>query len=209
MVILSPENQQLKYGITPAEALILYKMHRVYANGTPLGDLYIQEGEAETVDSPGKPAEEAYFNQTTGRHVDAKPAVEPVTHKRTQAEEIQRLKRKYTGNLTEGNQTNTAFVATFGSAIGVRLPETFADIEEVTGHIFHQPGTVVEAPSEVQSRKQQLLAKMRADLCVLAVDEYKIKVHKDDSKEAIVNAILEAEAKKLSASAPKDETANG
>ena len=41
LVILSPENQQFKYGVTPAEALILYRLHKVYANGTPLGDFFI------------------------------------------------------------------------------------------------------------------------------------------------------------------------
>ncbi|MDE2098692.1 MAG: hypothetical protein KGL39_15670 [Patescibacteria group bacterium] len=194
-VILSPENQQVKYGITPAEALILYKLHRVYANGTPLGDLTIQPGEAVTIEAEGKPAEEAYFNQHTGRHVEAKPAVPAKTHKRTQAEEIARLKRKYTGNITEDGVSRTAFIATFGSSIGVRLPETFAEIEEVTGHVFHEAGHQAAEPTEAATRRLELMGKMRADLAILAVDDYRLKVHKDDSKEAIVNGILAAEEK--------------
>lgn len=191
MVILSPENQQYKYGVTPAEALILYKTHRLYSNGTPLGDLFIQEGDAITVDADEKPGEEAYFDQHRGKHVDAKPATPAVTHKRTNAEEVARLKRKYTGTIDK----QTTFVATFGNAVGVKLPETFAEIEEITGHIFHKPGVTLAEPSEVVSRKMHLLTKMRADLCVIAVDEHKIKVHSQDTKESIAQAILDAEAK--------------
>ena len=196
LVILSPENQQFKYGVTPPEAMILYRLHRVYANGTPFGDFHVQPGEAVTEDSPAKPGEEAYFDQNRGRHIEAKPPVEAVVHKRTQAEEIARLKRKYTA-VIEGQ---TAFVSTFGSAIGVRLPETFEEIQEVTGHVFHEQGHVAPVPDAIQSRRLTLLGKMRADLAVLAVDEYKLKVHKDDSKENIVDGILAAEAKLAPAS---------
>src|ERR1700739_367099 len=96
LVILSPENQQHKRGITPAEALILYKLHRQNANGTPLGPFYIQPGEAQTVDKKAIPAEEEYFNPNTGRTVSKKAAVPAVTHTRTIGEEVARLKRKYT-----------------------------------------------------------------------------------------------------------------
>ena len=195
LVILSPENQQFKHDVTPGEALILYKLHRVYANGTPLGEFFIQPGDALTIDAEARPGEEAYFDAHRGRHIEAKPPVAAVTHVRTQAEEIARLKRKYTGNITENGSAQTAFVATFGSGMGVRLPETFEEIEQAVGHLFHKQGNQAPVPTEVQSRKLELLGKMRSDLAVLAVDEYKLKVHKDDSKEAIVNGILDAEEK--------------
>lgn len=198
LVILSPENQQFKYGVTPAEALILYRLHKVYANGTPLGDFFIQPGEALTVEVEGRPAEEEYFNAVTGKQVPAKPAVPPVTHKRTQAEEIARLKKKYTGNITEAGQLQTAFVATFGSGANVRLPETFAEIEEAVGGTAAQP--IFQSDSEqarvnaLHARANELSAKLRSDLCDLAI-ALKLKVHAQDSKEAIIAAIIEAENK--------------
>ena len=196
-VILSPENQQFKYGITPGEALILYKLHKVYANGTPLGDFFIQPGEAQTIDKEGKPAEEEYYNPATGKAIPAKAAVEPITHKRTQAEEITRLKRKYTGNITENGASVTAFVSTFGTGAGVRLPETFAEIEEFIGGtpdhpIFRADGGQAKVATQ-RARGNELAGKLRADLCDLAI-KLKLRVHAQDSKEAIIQAIVAAEA---------------
>jgi hypothetical protein len=194
-VILSPENQQVKNGITPAEALILYKLHRLNANGTPLGSFFIQPGEAETIEKEGKPAEEEYFNQHTGRMVVAKPAIPALTHKRTVGEEVTRLKRKYTGNITENGQAQTAFVATFGAGLNPRIPEKFSDIEELTGHIFQAADAVPAEPQgEIADRKRQLLAMKRGELCILAVDTYKLRVKVADSNDDIADAIIEAEA---------------
>src|SRR5690242_13521736 len=96
-VILSPENHQYRYGITPPEALILKELHFQFSNGSPLGqDFIIQPGEAVTIEAEAKPAEEAFFDQHRGRHIEAKAAVPAKTHPRTNAEEIQRLRRKYT-----------------------------------------------------------------------------------------------------------------
>lgn len=67
IVILCPENKQHVRGITPAEALIIYKLHFKNSNGSPL-EGFVIDGEA--VDN-GKP--------------------------RSNAEECARLKRKYTG----------------------------------------------------------------------------------------------------------------
>jgi hypothetical protein len=196
-VILSPENQQFKYGITPGEALILYKLHKVYANGTPLGDFFVQPGEAQTIEKEGKPAEEEYYNPATGKAIPAKAAVEPVTHKRTQTEEIARLKRKYTGNITENGVSLTAFIATFGSGAGVRLPETFAEIEEFIGGTPDHPiFRAEEGQAKVLSqraRANELAPKLRADLCDLAI-KLKLRVHAQDSKESIIQAIIAAES---------------
>lgn len=196
LVILSPENQQFKYGITPGEALVLYRLHKVYANGTPLGDFFIQPGEAVTVETEGRPAEEEYFNPVTGKTVPAKPAVPAVTHPRTQAEEIARLKRKYTGNLTEGGQTHTAFAATFGTGANVRLPETFAEIEEMIGgtreHPIFQSDAAQARMTARAARAHELASRLRSDLCDLAIG-LKLKVHSQDTKECLIAAILEAE----------------
>lgn len=200
-VILSPENQQIKHGITPAEALILYRLHRTNANGTPLGNFFIQPGEALTIDVEAKPAEEEYFNQHTGRHVSAKAAVAAKTHPRTKQEEISRLKRKYTGNITQGGVAKTAFVATFGDSINPQIPETFAEIEELTGHIFHDAGETPAGPED--PRKVELMKMRRADLCALAVDQYKIKVKVGDDTGDIVDAIIDAQEKIAAKAAEK------
>ena len=198
LVILSPENQQFKYGVTPAEALILYRLHKVYANGTPLGDFFIQPGEALTVDVEGKPAEEEYFNQATGRHVPARPTVPAVTHQRTQAEEIARLKKKYTGNLTDGGQTQTAFVATFGAGLVTTLPETFAEIERAIGGTAEHPIFKLDKDqartTALTARANELASKLRSDLCDMAIG-LKLKVHAQDGKESIIAAIIDAENK--------------
>jgi hypothetical protein len=194
-VILSPENQQFKYGFTPAEAMILYEMHRVYSNGTPLGDCYIQDGEALTIDSEGRPAEDEDYNPLSGKTRPPRPAVPAVTHKRTQAEEIQRLKKFYTGNITKNGVTSSAFIATFGQGVGIHLPETFAEIEEAIGVVFKKQPAASPEEKKLVSRKTELLGKLRADLCEVAVG-LKLKVHAQDTKEAIVDAIIAAESTK-------------
>ena len=191
-LILSPENQQFKYGITPAEALILHKLHFTYSNGTPLGDFYIQSGEARTVDIPERAAEDEEFNLGTGRTIPAKPFVPAVDHKRTQAEEISRLKRKYTGNVTENGVTHTAFVATFGTAVGVHLPETFAEIEPIIGVEF-KPESRERNDHAESGRKNELLSKLRTELVEKAVG-LGLKIHAQDTKESIVSAIMDKEA---------------
>lgn len=203
-VILSPENQQVKQGITPAEALILYKLHRTNANGTPLGTFFIQKGEAMTIEQEAKAGEEEWFNQHTGRHVPAKAPIAAVSHVRTKLEEVTRLKKKYTGNITQNGAAKTAFVATFGDSINPTIPETFAEIEELTGHIFHEAGETPAGPED--PRKVELLKMRRPDLCELAVDKYKLKVKVVDSNDDIANAILEAE-EKLAAKAAEQAAA--
>jgi hypothetical protein len=189
-VILCPENHQFKHGVTPAEALILFKMHRQNANGSPIGEFFIQPGEAQTVEVAEKPATEREWNQNTGLHTEGKPAVPAVTHKRTNAEEVARLKKKYTGVI----DAQPAFIATFGGAAGVRLPETFAELEEI-GHLFKEQAAPSAGDKVVLTRKLELLGKTRAALCDMAIP-LSIKVHSQDSKESIVNAIVEAEEAK-------------
>ncbi|MEI6195400.1 MAG: hypothetical protein WCS42_13830 [Verrucomicrobiota bacterium] len=188
-VILSPENHQFKYGLTPAEALILFKLHFQNSNGTPLGDLFIQDGEALTVDAEAKPGEEAYFNQNAGKHIEAKAAVPAVTHVRTQAEEVERLKRRYTGIISG----KPAFEAVFGSTLGVRLPDTFADIAGIVGKHFHKQTEEV-AHSAEKLRTLALSAKTRPELCEVAIS-HKLKIHATDSKDYVIAAIINAENK--------------
>lgn len=193
MVILSPENHQFKHDITPGEALIIHKLHFQYANGNPLGEFVIQPDEAQTIDSDGKPAEEAWFNQQSGKHIEAKPAVPAKTHKRTQAEEISRLKRKYTGNITENGAARPAFEATFGQSVGVRLPETFEEIVPVVGNHFHKK--VEDAVhSDDRKREIELVGKTRPELVSIAL-KLGITTHQADSTGFIIAAIINEENK--------------
>lgn len=190
-LILCPENHKPVYGITPAEAVILFKMHFQNANGSPLGDFFIQEGEAVTIEVPEKSAEPAYFNQASGKHVDAVDAIPAKTHKRTNAEEITRLKKKYTGIVTENGIAMPAFAAAFGSAASVKLPETFAELE--IGYIFKDKAEPSAFEVGQKTRAQELGGKVRVALCEIAT-ALNVKVHSQDTKEQIINAILEAEA---------------
>lgn len=137
------------YGITPAEAVVLHKMHFQYSNGTPLKNLVIV-GEATEVDNFGKPLQIpkrepfkrtiASINpegQTEIKQVaDFQTTYTPSTKPRTQAEETRRLQMKYTGNVTENGKTVKAWDAAFGGGAMVRLPETFEEIRHIIGDIF-------------------------------------------------------------------------
>lgn len=189
LLICSPENQQRKIGYTPAEVLLNYHLHKAYANGTPLGDWYVQEGEAVTVDVEARAVVEASLNHLN-QVVPGKDAVPAVTHPRTQIEEIDRLKKRYTG-LIKGVP---AFEAVFGAAAGVRLPETFAEIEpQVLIHFHKEPtdGQTI-ATKEVNTRKAELLGKLRHDVCEIA-GVLGLSVHHEDTKESIINAIVSKE----------------
>jgi non-ribosomal peptide synthetase component E (peptide arylation enzyme) len=153
-VTTSPEFTHVTQGITPAEALIIKKMHNQYSNGAPLRDLVVV-GEATEVDQYGKPL----LIQTTktvpkkitvkvkGKdvEVDSEESVTeytPSTKPRTNTEEANRLRRKYTGNVTvDGGRTVPAFQATFGDATIPNFPQTFEEIREIIGNVFTNPQT--------------------------------------------------------------------
>ena len=123
LVTSSPEYTHAVQGITPAEALILKKMHNQYSNSAPLRDLVIT-GEATELDTFGKPAT-----------VTVKGKEVPSTKPRTDAEECARLRRKYVGYV----EKKPAFEAVFGTASIIKLPATFEEIREVIGNVFTDP----------------------------------------------------------------------
>ncbi|MDE2100603.1 MAG: hypothetical protein KGL39_25390 [Patescibacteria group bacterium] len=192
-LILSPENHLPIYRVTPAEVLILSKLHFKNSNGSPLGDFYIQDGEAQTVDVEARAAQEQEHNLLTGKVTPAKEFVPAVTHKRTNAEEVERLKKKYTGQISVNGQAMTAFAATFGNAAVVKLPETFAELEGIS-HLFKAQDAPTKSESAAKARRSELVGKLRADICTLAAG-LGIKVHSQDTKEEIITAIIEAENK--------------
>ena len=192
-LITSPENHFQKYDVTPAEALILKELHFQYSNGTPLTNLFIQDGEAITIDAPEKPAQEKYFDQTRGEHIAAVPAVPAKTHKRTNAEEIARLKKKYIGNITRNGVSLPAFAAVFGTQPNVTLPQTFKDVEEALGIVLQREADAPQQ-SEFGQRAFELSPKSRPELVEIALG-YKLKIAANDSKEFIIAAIINAESK--------------
>ena len=196
LLILCPEHQLFVRDVTPAEALILYRMHAQNANGTPLGDFFIQPGEAQTIEVPAKPAVEPAFDMATGLRSEAKPAVPAVTHKRTNAEEITRLKKKYTGMVTDPTTRTavTAFAAAFGNASAVRLPERFEELDGI-GHLFREQTAPTASQSAAEARFLELGKLTRAKLCEIALP-LALKIHPSDTKEQIINAIIAAQAEK-------------
>jgi hypothetical protein len=195
--ILSPENHQPVRGVTPAECLIFHRMHMVNANGSPLGEFFIQPGVAQTVDVPAV-SDQAEYVDVHGRVMPAKEGHAAETHDRTDEEEIERLKSRFSGNISVDGVAKTAFAATFGSEVGVRLPQTFAEIERIVGGTKDRPIFKETAESnadpKIAKRRGELSGKLRADLCKIA-NSLEIAVHAQDSKESIVAAIIEADNK--------------
>lgn len=207
-VRLSPENVQFKQEVTPAEALILHRLHFKNASGSPLGDDWRVYGEAVTIEVPAKSAEPEWFNVQSGKVVPAKPAVPAVTHKRTQREEISRLKRKYIGQVKENGRNVPVFEAVFGTASTVRLPETFDEIEEAVGIKF--PPFVAEETelSEEGYYRKELLAKRRADIVQVAL-QHKIPVSVEDESATIVANIMAARQAPAAAALGSPEVKRG
>jgi hypothetical protein len=129
-LILSPENKQFHRGITPAQALIMRKLHYSNSQGNPLEGLVI-DGEATEPDGNG----------------GQRP--------RSNGEEVARLKRFYTG-IVNGER---AFESVFGKGTMVRLPETFDDVREELGDVFvearPQPHQLLDAEAHAWTPQLQ------------------------------------------------------
>ncbi len=159
-VTTCPEMSLKMYGITPAEAVILSTMHKAYSNGTPLKDLVIV-GEATEVDQYGKPlmiGTQKPFKRTKAtvepdgstaliQVADFETVYTPSTKPRTQVEEVNRLRRKYVGNVTVNGKTISAWEAAFGNGSMVRMPETFAEVEHIIGPVF----TMAPEPAKTET----------------------------------------------------------
>jgi hypothetical protein len=188
IVVLHVHSQLPVSGATPAEVLILHAMHFKESNGSPLKDFFVQPGEAQTVEFEAKLAEPEYFHQGTGKTVPAVPAVPARTHQRTNREEIDRLKRKYTG-VIEGKPV---FNAVFGDAKIITLPETFAEISGDVGIEFPGQTEKIEPPDAAGLRRAELMAMKRHELVREALN-LKLQVAPADSSEAIADGIIDAE----------------
>ena len=114
-------------GVTPAEALVITAIHSpgVDAGQFPAIVSPVLAGEAVTVDSPAVPAEEEQ-HLLGGRVIPAKDAIPAKTHPRTDAEELARLKNRYTQTL-EGDPKKHVVSQLF-PGIAPKLPATFEEI---------------------------------------------------------------------------------
>lgn len=196
---LHPANIMHLRGVTPAELLILHQLHFKESNGSPIGaDLQLEPGEALTVDDEGKAAQPGYFHQGSGKFVDPVEAVPPVTHKRTQREEIERLKRKYVAKIPGKKDSAGAFVDCFGTSPMVQLYEKFEEVLERIGKRDEVTGDYLILPAEVEFAEddgnQKLADKTRSEIVAIALP-LKIAVRPTDSKDTIIGKILKAQAK--------------
>ena len=191
----NPHNADVKYNLTPAEVLILHAIHFKNAQGSPLGDDFAVYGEAVTIESPSKPAEDETFNGITGHRTPGTPAIPAKTHKRTNSEEVARLKKKFANarvRLDNGSDVE-AFGSVFGTAIMPKLPQTFDEIEDAVGMKFPQLSAAPVADSEATAYRNALLAKPRHAIVQLALDA-KIHVSVSDDNASIVDKIIASES---------------
>lgn len=195
IVVCHVHNQIAVRDVTPAEVLILSAMHFKESNGSPLKDFTVQPGEALTVDFEEKLPQPGYFNVNIGKQIPDVPGVPARTHKRTNAEEIARLKKKYTGTIRLDDGSNKpGFEAVFGSNRIITLPQTFAEIAEIVGIEFPKASDSDDSgPTEAQMRREELMGMKRHELAEIAIKEHKLKVAPSDTVEAIVDAIIESE----------------
>ena len=188
----NPHTVDVKYNLTPAEVVLLHAIHYKNAQGSPLGNDFAVYGEAVTIESPSKPAEDETFNAITGHKTPGTPAIPAKTHKRTNSEEVGRLKKKYANarvRLENGNDVE-AFASVFGTAIMPKLPQTFDEIEDVVGMQFPKLDASPVVDTEAQAR-----AKARADAEAAAEAAAKAKAE----AEAVIRAKEAAEAKAAAA----------
>ena len=189
----NPHSIIFKRDLTPGEVLLLHAIHFKNAQGSPLGDDFAVTGEALTVEVPAKVAEDEEFNPRTGKMTPGRPAVPAVTHKRTNAEEVARLKKIY-GNarvrLQDGTDTG-AFSSVFGTSIMPKLPQTFSEIEEAVGMTFPPVSDKGADLSDLAAERNLLMSKPRHEIVRLAL-EAKIPVGVADDNAKIVDAILGA-----------------
>ena len=179
-------------GVTPAELVILRELHFKESNGSPIGDdLQLEAGEAQTVEVEEQASQAEYFHQGSGKTVPAKIAVPAQTHKRTDREEIDRLKRKYIAPIPHIKGSKPAFFQIFGESPMVRLPETIEEVLQQIGIAgILPPDAVIEDNPEAE----ELADLSRAELVTKAV-KLGLTVKANDGKEAIISKIIDAQAK--------------
>ena len=187
---LNPTNIQFIRGVTPAELVILHALHFKESNGSPIGDdLQLEDGEALTVEVPEKAQEPEYFHAGSGKVVPEKPFIPAVAHTRTDAEEAERLKKKYSAKPPHIKDAKPVFEHCFGTSLLVKFPQTFDEVLPALGLRSILPADSV---TEASPMADELEKKTRSDLVAMALG-LKLTVGQRDSKEAIIDAIVAAQ----------------
>jgi hypothetical protein len=189
----NPHSIALLREMTPAEVLLLHTIHFKNAQGSPLGDDFAVYGVAETVESRGKPAEDATFNPVTGVTMPPIPAVAAKKHKRTNAEEVARLKKKYANaRVRLENGTDVEAFSSVFPGIMPKLPQTFDEIEDAVGKVFPQLTAPPKVDSDAVAYRLALQSKPRHALVTMALAA-KIRVDVADDNTTIVDKIIAAQ----------------
>lgn len=195
LVVLSKDHTQPKYEVTPAEAIVLHKLHLAGSKGIPLQDFVVLDGEAVTV--IGKKKVKVKRKNLEGNEIEVE-VDEPITRKRTGPEELARLKRLYPGTV-KGEDGKSAPVCNvcFPGAVK-RLPETFAELEgELLGinEGFFKRTSAPEGkkPPEGADKRGELMALSKPQLVDMA-QKLELTVEPAAKKAEIVEMILKAAA---------------
>jgi hypothetical protein len=127
-VKITPEHSQVMYDLTPADALILQRLHFVGAKGNPITEITIT-GEAVVELKPPQAATEAEYDPRGRVTKQEQPAKPGEYRKRTDAEERVLLQKFYTGVI----DTVPIFQKVFPDPTR-RLPQTFKEVAEYIGN---------------------------------------------------------------------------
>jgi len=193
IVVVNKDHEQPKYDVTPAEAIVLHKLHLSGSKGIPLKDFVIIEGEAVTV--IGKKKATVKRKNVEGVDVDAEIDV-PITRPRTAQEELTRLRKAYPGTVKGEDGKSAPVVNVCFPGHIKHLPETFEELEgNLTGIIpgFFKRGNKPSAAGnpELEAKRDELMERKRDELITLA-EGMKLTVEPGEKKSAIVEKILAA-----------------
>lgn len=208
VIVAAGNHEQPVYGITPAEAVILHKLHFANAKGNPLKDIIILSGQSATT-QVGSKREKVMRPNLEGEQKEVEINV-PILKPRTDAEELHRLKRAYYGTVKGADGKSAPVVNVCFPGTVIVLPKTFKELEGqlegVSEGFFKEQEAVKVLPpprgegesGEAGTTAAELEAK-RKDLMKNTVPELKelakgmeVKLEEGDTKPVIVEKILAA-----------------
>lgn len=133
IVRLGKQTEIAKYNMTPAEAVICFKLHEGNAKGNPLADgggqstFTVQPGQA--MQQVGSKRAKAMRSGPDGDEVEVDISI-PTLRERTMEEEIQRLKKTYIGSIrVPGQKASVPILEACFPGVVKNLPETFEEVE--------------------------------------------------------------------------------
>lgn len=187
-----------KYDVTPAEVVVLHRLHFKGSGGQPFKNFQILPDLAAT--KVGSKREPGTRKNAEGKDVPVEITVD-ITRVRTAKEEVDRLRRAYPGTVKDPatKATVTVVEACFPGQIK-RLPLTF---EELDGELAGMPAgffteaaaeavkapTNGKAPAESDAKRIELMGMKAEDLKDMAA-KLEIDVAPNARKADIVNLLL-------------------